>query len=107
MLVDLKLEIETVAVLVAGVYIDSNGIPDDFIPNEVWLGVTEELLNFLPSWNYDKKTLEEWVSESLIITSLDNVDEKNCEFYVKFDFCYSTFIAYSLSDEYIVNQEVE
>lgn len=62
-----KLETNTLSVLVAGLYCVNHMVDSIAIPQSVWLSIAEKLEYFLPMWDYDKISFEEWVDTHLLI----------------------------------------
>lgn len=57
----------TLSVLVAGLYCVSHDVNSIAIPESVYLYVAEQLEYFLPNWDYDRISFEEWVCNYLTI----------------------------------------
>ena len=75
-----KLETSTLSVLIAGLYCTYNEVNSIAIPESVWMYVAEQLENFLPKWNYNVISFEDWIKYSLTILPkplLDDVDIKH------------------------------
>jgi hypothetical protein len=66
-MVKVELETSTLAVLVAGPYSIRYNIDAMAIPQSVYLQIAEKLEFFLPDWDYDKISFEEWINTSLMI----------------------------------------
>lgn len=66
-MVKVELETSTLAVLVAGLYSIRYNIDAMAIPQSVYLQIAEKLEYFLPDWDYDKISFEEWINTSLMI----------------------------------------
>ena len=66
-MVKVDLELTTLSVLVAGVYCTSHGVDSLAIPQSVWVAVAEKLEFFLPSWDYDVISFEDWIDKCLMI----------------------------------------
>lgn len=65
--VTIKIEVGTLAVLISGMYISSNGVPIEAIPASLFIEIAEQMVNHLQNWDYDKLSLEEWVANCLLI----------------------------------------
>lgn len=62
-----NLEIGTLSVLIAGLYCANHMVDSLAIPQSVWLSVAEKLEYFLPVWDYNKISFEEWIDTHLLI----------------------------------------
>lgn len=62
-----NLDVNTLSVLVAGLYCSEHEVNSLAIPQSVWLSIAEKLEYFLPSWNYEVISFEEWISTCLMI----------------------------------------
>lgn len=74
-----ELETSTLSVLIAGLYCTYNEVNSIAVPESVWMYVAEQLENFLPKWNYDVISFEDWIKHSLTILPkplLEEVDIK-------------------------------
>ena len=66
-MVTVDLDTRTLAVLIAGLYCSSHDVDSIAIPETVYLYVAKQLEYFLPYWNYDKCTFEDWIKYNLTI----------------------------------------
>jgi len=66
-MVKVDLKTNTLAVLVAGLYSAVHEVEPIAIPESVWLSVAERLEYFLPDWNYDRISFEDWINNCLTI----------------------------------------
>lgn len=66
-MISLKLQLESLAILISGLYISSKGIHIYAIPSELFYDVAVMLEEYLPTWDYSKISLEEWICKELLI----------------------------------------
>lgn len=71
----IELETSTLAVLIAGLYCTDNGVDSQAIPQSVWFSVAEKLEFFIPLWDFNKLSFEDWVATSLFIYPTELIDE--------------------------------
>lgn len=65
--VDLKIEVGTLATLVAGLYHTFSSVDPIAVPTSVYIELAEKLQPFLEKWDYDKISFEDWVKFNLMI----------------------------------------
>ena len=63
----IELNTNTLSTLVAGLYCAENDVNSVAIPPSVWISVTEKLEYFLPDWNFDVISFEDWIRNCLFI----------------------------------------
>ena len=61
------LDVTTLAVLVSGLYCVESNIDAMAVPQSVWIAIAEKLEYFLPNWNYDAMSFEDWIKNCLMI----------------------------------------
>ena len=66
-LIDVKMELSTFAVFIAGLYCHYSMVDPVAIPESLYIEIAEKLLPYLKKWNYDKITLEQWLKYNLLI----------------------------------------
>ena len=66
-MVKLELKLDTLSVLVAGLYCTTHNTNALAIPQSVYLQIAEKLEYFLPNWDYDKISFEDWIETCLLI----------------------------------------
>ena len=66
-MVSVELDKFTLSTLVAGLYCSSHQIDSMAIPHSVWIEIAEKLEYFIPTWNYEKISFEDWVDNCLLI----------------------------------------
>lgn len=66
-IVKVELETSTVAVLIAGLYCLNHNVNALAIPESIYLEIAEKLEYFIPNWDYNKISFEEWVDKCLLI----------------------------------------
>lgn len=74
-LVDLSTS--TLAVLTAGLYCTFNNVESIAIPESVFVSVAEKLEYFLPSWDYEVISFEDWVRTCLLILPKPLLEEED------------------------------
>lgn len=62
-----ELNTNTLAVLIAGIYCTEHDVNSMAIPQSLWMEIAEKVEYFLPLWDYEKITFEEWVENGLFI----------------------------------------
>jgi hypothetical protein len=66
-MVKVELQTDTLSVLVAGLYCTLHNVDVVAIPESVYLSIAEKLEYFLPDWDYNKISFEDWVKYCLNI----------------------------------------
>ena len=66
-MVTVDLETGTLAVLVSGLYCADHGVDAKAIPSSIWISIAEKLEYFLPMWDYDRISFEDWIKNCLLI----------------------------------------
>ena len=75
----IKLNTNTLSVLIAGLYCTEHDVNSMAIPQSLWIEIAEKLESFLPLWDYDKISFEEWVSNCLFIYPTLLLDSEDLE----------------------------
>ena len=70
-MVAVELNNNTLSTLIAGIYCTNYEVDALAIPQSIWLEVAEKLEYFLPDWDYNKISFEEWVETCLLIMPKD------------------------------------
>lgn len=65
--VDLKIEVGTLATLIAGLYCTYSSVDPVAIPTSVFIELAEKIQPYLEKWDYSTLSFEEWVKFNLII----------------------------------------
>lgn len=65
--VNIKIEIGTLATLLAGLYCTYAVVDPIAIPTSLYIELCEKLIPYLKDWNYESISFEDWVAKSLII----------------------------------------
>ena len=71
-----RLDTTTLAVLVAGLYCTNHQVDTLAVPQSVWMSIAEKLEYFLPMWDYNKITFEEWINTHLLILPKPMISEE-------------------------------
>ena len=66
-LIDIKIEVPTLASLIAGLYCLNASVDPVAIPVSLYLELAEKLLPYLETWDYSKISFEDWLRTSLLI----------------------------------------
>ena len=79
-LVGIKIEVSTLATLIAGLYCTMASVDPMAIPSSIYIELAEKLVPYLEEWDYDNLTFEQWVgANSLIIPKVlcseDDIEE--------------------------------
>lgn len=77
--VDVKIEVGTLATLLSGLYSFYSTVNPSAIPTSLYIELVEKLVPYLPTWDYDRMSFEEWVKYNLLIIPYplieDEIDE--------------------------------
>ena len=88
-LVGIKIEVSTLATLIAGLYCTMASVDPMAIPSSIYIELAEKLVPYLEKWDYDELTFEQWVGANLLIIpkvlcSEDDIEElKNNTVYLE------------------------
>ena len=63
----LELNLDTLTMLINGLYITYNQTHVDAIPSSMFLELAEKLVHFLNRWNYNALSFEQWLKSYLVI----------------------------------------
>lgn len=79
-LVGIKIEVSTLATLIAGLYCTMASVDPMAIPSSIYIELAEKLVPYLEKWDYDNLTFEQWVGTHLLIIpkvlcSEDDIEE--------------------------------
>lgn len=66
-MVKVDLDTNTLAVLVSGLYCVNSNVDAIAIPESVWIAIAEKLEYFLPDWDYEAISFEDWIKNCLFI----------------------------------------
>ena len=66
-LVGIKIEVSTLATLIAGLYCTMASVDPMAIPSSIYIELAEKLVPYLEKWDYDELTFEQWVGANLLI----------------------------------------
>ena len=69
----------TLAVLVSGLYCAENNVDAMAIPQSVWFTIAEKIEYFLPDWDYEVISFEEWIRTCLMIVPKVLLTEEDLE----------------------------
>ena len=75
-----KLRTSTLGVLVAGLYCSIHEVESIAIPESIWIYIAEQLEYFLPNWNYEVISFEDWVEHNLTILPKAMLDEEDIKY---------------------------
>ena len=67
-MVTIQVDDTSFAALLSGLYISSHDTNILAIPEFVWLMIASELKQYMSTWMYEVQSLEDWISNSLLIT---------------------------------------
>ena len=67
--VEIKITTESFASLLAGLYCMSHNAEPYAIPTYFWMMLAESMIPHLETWQYDIQSLEDWITNYLIITA--------------------------------------
>lgn len=79
-MVKVDLKTNTLAILVAGIYSAVHEVEPIAIPESIWLAIAEKLEYFLPDWNYDKISFEDWINNCLTILPKVMLSEEELDY---------------------------
>ena len=74
-MVDIKLNTNTLSMLIAGLYCADNEVDSIAIPFSIWFAIAEKLEYFLPSWDYEKITFEQYIKNCILIFPKEMIPE--------------------------------
>ena len=69
MVVEIKVNEDTFATLLAGLYVTFHDAEVYAIPSYVWLMLGSALSPYLPDWKWEVQSLEDWLAHYLLITA--------------------------------------
>lgn len=75
-----ELETSTLSVLVAGLYCTYHEVDSLAVPESIYLYVAEQLEYFLPNWNYEIISFEDWVKNCLTILPKVMLDDEDIQY---------------------------
>ena len=78
-MVKIELDKYTLSVLVAGLYCTTHAVDSVAIPQSLWIAIAEKLEYFLPNWDYNKISFEDWIENCLLILPKPLLDEETLE----------------------------
>ena len=70
---------DTLAVLVAGIYMDAKNMNPVAIPSEIWLQIAEKIAFFVP-WDYEVISFEDWIRQYVTILPRELISEPDLEY---------------------------
>ena len=74
-MVSVELSTNTLAMLVAGLYCAEHEIDSIAIPYSIWISIAEKLEYFLPVWDYDKISFEQFINTCIFIYPKEAISE--------------------------------
>lgn len=83
MVITLKIQDDTFATLLAGLYVTYHNSEVYAIPSYVWLMLSNVLQPHLEHWRYDVQSLEDWIDNYLLITAKEVCTEEELEEFKK------------------------
>lgn len=78
-----ELNTNTLAVLIAGIYCTEHDVDSMAIPQSLWMEIAEKVEYFLPLWDYEKITFEDWVKNGLFIYPTVMLDSEDLDYMQK------------------------
>ena len=69
--IDVKINILSLATLIAGIYTTHTQVSVFAIPTELFIEVVDKLIPYLKHWDYSKMSLEDWVTNNLLVYPID------------------------------------
>ena len=75
----IKLELSTLATLIAGLYCLYAVVDPVAIPQSVYVELCEKLQPYLENWNYSELSFEDWVKYNLIIAPIELFTKEEIE----------------------------
>ena len=76
-MIEIKLKLETLATLIAGIYCTYAGVDPIAIPQDLWMKIANDLSEELKDWNYEMNSFEEWIAQSLLIIPKELCSEED------------------------------
>jgi hypothetical protein len=80
LMVKVELEPSTLSVLIAGLYCTYHEVNSLAVPESIYLYVAEQLEYFLPDWNFDVISFEEWIKNCLFIYPKPLLSDEDIEY---------------------------
>ena len=65
--VQIEVDVGTLATLIAGLYVSYSAIDVNAIPSSLFIEIAERVAEYLPSWDYEKISFEDWIKYNLLI----------------------------------------
>lgn len=82
-MVKVELETSTLSVLIAGLYCTYHEVDSIAVPESIYLYVANQLEYFLPDWNYEVISFEDWVKNCLTILPKVMLNDEDIEYLQK------------------------
>jgi len=74
-----ELKTETLAILIGTIYCSNSQVNPLAFPMDVWMAIAEKVEYFLPMWDYDKISFEQWVEMGLFVLPKPMLDADTLE----------------------------
>lgn len=78
-MVFVDMSIHTLATLIAGLYCADNNVDSMAIPYSIWIAIAEKLEYFLPEWDYENITFEQFIKNCVLIYPKQMIPEAELE----------------------------
>ena len=69
--VGLRISVGTLSTLIAGLYVIYSSIDINAVPSSLFIELAEKLVEYLPEWQYDVMSFEDWIKYELLIMPID------------------------------------
>lgn len=73
--VSVQMNLGTLATLIAGLYVSYSAISVEAVPSSLYIEIAEKVAEYLPNWQYDVISFEDWIKYELIIMPLEFFSE--------------------------------
>lgn len=88
-MVKIDVSFDTFTLLIAGLYSVHSDIDPVAVPRSIWMELGERLEKLLVNWDYEKISLEDWISTCLFIYPLEALDVEQVQWYEENTECWT------------------
>ena len=78
--VRIEITVDSLTALIAGLYISTHQTRIEAIPQSLFLEIAEKLYPYLPVWDYNRCTFEDWIRTFLLIAPKIVIDENELSY---------------------------
>lgn len=77
--IDVRIELSTLASVIAGLYCMYNNLDPIAVPESVWLMIAEKITPYLKSWDYSTLSFEDFLKYYIMIIPYDLCSDEDLE----------------------------